>query len=90
MKHETLLKHAAFVGVFGVVLYVACLLWRYTMTDPAVIQFHLLSLKTALPGFQGYDATSFIVGGVWSFAYLFVGSLAFHWVHANCSCGMKK
>ena len=30
------------------------------MTDAAVMNFHLLSLKTALPGFQGYDALSIV------------------------------
>lgn len=91
MKSESLFKHAVSVGVFAVLLYVACLLWRFTMTDPAVMQFHLLSLKTALPGFSGFGAGSVILGGVESFIYGFVISLVFHVLHANCNCcGMKK
>lgn len=90
MKSETLLKHAAFVGAFGVLLYVACLFWRVTLTDPAVIQHHLLALKTAFPGFQGYDVVSILFGGIWSFVYFFIGSLIFHSLHRNCRCGSNK
>ncbi|MFA4954426.1 MAG: hypothetical protein WC641_03890 [Patescibacteria group bacterium] len=90
MKNGHLFKHAALVGVFAVLLYAACLLWRFTMTDPAVIQFHLLALKTALPGFNGFDAASLILGGIMSFVYGFVISVVFHALHGNWDCGMKK
>ena len=69
---ENLLKHAAFIGVFAIFLYAACLLWRFTMTDPDVIQFHLLALKTAFPGFKGFDVASVILGGIMSFVYGFI------------------
>mgnify|MGYP001564603712 CR=1 FL=1 len=90
MSHNnaSLTKHAVTVGLFVVVLYVLCLLWRVTMTDPEVIRFHLLSLKTALPGFQGFDALSIVWGGVISFVYGFLGSVIFHKLHSGC-CGMK-
>lgn len=90
MKIESLVKHAAFIGVFAIFLYAACLLWRFTMTDPAVLQFHLLALKTALPGFNGYDTGSVVLGGAISFVYGFVISIVFHALHGNCPCGMKK
>ncbi|MBI5654125.1 hypothetical protein HZC53_00505 [Candidatus Uhrbacteria bacterium] len=91
MKNEYLLKHAVMIGVFAVFLYAACLLWRFTMTDPSVMQFHLLSLKTAFPGFSGFDAGSVIYGGVMSFVYGLIISLIFHGLHANCNCcSMKK
>ena len=78
MKTEYLLKHAAFVGVFAIFLYAACLLWRFTMSDPAVMQFHLLALKTAFPGFSGFDTGSVILGGIISFIYGFIISVVFH------------
>lgn len=90
MKTQYLFKHAALVGIYAIFLYVACLLWRFTMTDPAVIQFHLLSLKTAFPGFSGYDAGSIVLGGVFAFAYGFIASVIFHSLHGNCSCEIKK
>lgn len=90
MKTEPLLKHAAVIGVLAVVLYAACLLWRFTMTDPMVMQFHLLALKTALPGFRGYDSGSMLLGGVISFIYGFVISFIFHRLHGACACGTKK
>lgn len=77
------------VGAFGVLLYAACLLWRIVLTDPAVIQFHQLSLKTAFPGFQGMDALSMLWGAVMSFVYFFIASVVFHSLHRNCSCDMK-
>lgn len=86
MKNQALFKHAATIGVFGLILYVLCLLWRYTMTDPEVIKYHLLGLKTAFPGFQGMDSRSALIGGVWTFVYFFVGSVVFHTLHRNCSC----
>ncbi len=87
-KQSALVRHAANVGVFVVVLYVLCLFWRLTMTDPEVIRFHLLSLKTALPGFQGFNPLSMLWGGVISFVYGFIGSVIFHKLHRGC-CGMK-
>lgn len=86
MQNQSLLRHAAMVGLFGIVLYAACLLWRYTMTDPAVIAFHLTALKSAFPGFQGLDTSSILIGGVWSFVYFFLGSVIFHSLHRNCPC----
>ena len=92
MKHQTqaLFKHAAIVGVFGAFLYIVCLLWRYTMTDPTVMQFHFLMLKVSFPGFEGYDAASYVVGAGWTFIYFFLGSLAFHWLHGDCVCAKRK
>lgn len=90
MKTEHLFKHAAVVGVFAIFLYAACLLWRFTMSDPAVMQFHLLALKTAFPGFNGFDAVSVVLGGVFSFIYGFIISVVFHSLHGNCSCETKK
>ncbi len=89
MKNNALFSHAAGIGVFAVFLYVLCLLWRYTMTDPSVIQFHLLALKTAFPGFSGLTAGSIVWGGVLSFVYGFVISVVFHALHMKCGC-LKK
>lgn len=90
MKPASLLKHAATFGVFGIILFAACLLWRFTMTDPAVIQFHLLALKTAFPGFVGFDVASLIIGGIMSFVYGFFLSIIFHSLHGSCVCITKK
>ena len=57
------------------------------MSDPEVLRFHLLSLKTAFPGFQGYDAVSILWGGIMSFAYGFIFSAVFHALHKGC-CGL--
>lgn len=84
-----LLKHAALIGVFVIVLFVACILWRYTSTDPEVMRFHLLGLKTAFPGFTDFGAQSIFLGVVYSFIYGFVGSIIFHSLHCGC-CGKKK
>lgn len=89
MTKNALIRHAASVGLFIIVLYVLCLLWRLTITDPEVMKFHLLGLKTAFPGFQGFDVASMIWGGVLSFVYGFLASVAFHSLHRNC-CGMKS
>jgi len=89
MKSNLFLGHVVGVGFFGVFLYVLCLFWRYTMSDPAVMQFHLLALKTAFPGFIGYTSGSMLWGGVLSFAYGFVLSTLFHGMHMKCGC-MKK
>jgi hypothetical protein len=89
-KVESLTKHAALVGVFAVILYAFCLVWRFTMTDPLVQQFHLLALKTAFPGFSGFDAASMIWGGLTSFVYGFVASIVFHSLHKGCACELKK
>ncbi len=87
-KHSNLMKHAVGIGAFVVVLYALCLFWRVTMTDPEVIRFHLLALKTAFPGFQGLDLASIIWGGIISFVYGFVASVIFHKIHSGC-CGIK-
>lgn len=76
--------HALRVGILSLGLYMLCLAWRLTITDPAVMNFHLLSLKTLFPGFLGYDALSVIWGGILSFAYGFLGSLVFHSFHHGC------
>ena len=76
--------HAIRAGLIIVVLYLACLFWRITMTDAAVMNFHLLSLKTALPGFQGYDALSIVWGAILAFGYGFCGSYLFHAFHNGC------
>jgi hypothetical protein len=47
-----------------------------------------LALKTAFPGFQGMDAASMLWGGVLSFVYGSVASVAFHGLHKGC-CGLK-
>lgn len=90
MKTESLLKHAVFIGVFAIFLYAICLLWRFAMVDPAVMQFHLLALKTTFPGFIGFDAGSVVLGGIMSFIYGFIISIVFHSLHNNCDCGMRK
>lgn len=82
-------KHAVKVGSVFVVFFVLCLLWKFTIVDPAVAQMHLLNLKLALPGFQGYDAFSIFSGGVISFVYGFILSILFHWLHGDC-CQTKK
>ncbi len=86
-----LTKHAVRVGFVAVVLYVVCLVWRVPLqvTDPEVIKFHMLALKVALPGFQGYDVLSVILGGVLSFVYGFLAATLFHWLHKDC-CVSKK
>lgn len=76
--------HALKVGAYLVLLYIACLLWRFTMTDPAVMNFHLLSLKSVFPGFSGYTAVSILWGAVLSFAYGYIGSIIFHSLHGEC------
>ncbi len=81
-------RHAAAVGLFVVGLYVLCLVWRVLLTDPEVVRFHLLALKTTFPGFQGMDAASMLWGGVLSFVYGAVASVAFHGLHRGC-CGLK-
>jgi len=83
------LQHAATVGVFIMVLYILCLLWRFSMTDPAVANFHLLALKTAFPGFQGFDLLSMVLGAAISFIYGFIGSVIFHALHCNSCCEKK-
>lgn len=88
MTKSLLWRHAAAVGFFFVGLFVLCLLWPNLLTDPDAIRFHLTSLKTAFPGFKGMDPGSMLWGGVLSFVYGFVGSVAFHGLHRNC-CGVK-
>ncbi|MEK7122313.1 MAG: hypothetical protein AAB855_00490 [Patescibacteria group bacterium] len=76
--------HALKIGAFLVLLYVLCLLWRFLLIDPTVMNFHLLALKSSFPGFQGYDAFSILWGGILSFAYGALGSALFHLLHNNC------
>lgn len=77
------------VGTYLVLLYVVCLVWRITISDPAVMNFHLLALKVTFPGFQGYDALSILWGGILTFGYGIVGSLIFHSLHSDC-CAKKR
>lgn len=51
-------RHAAVIGLLAVILYALCLVWRYTIADPSVEQFHLLAPKLFFPGFAGYDAVN--------------------------------
>lgn len=81
--------HALKVGAYLVLLYIACLLWRVLMIDPVVVNFHLLALKTAFPGFGGYDAFSIVWGALLSFGYGALGSYVFHSLHADC-CRSKS
>lgn len=76
--------HALKVGACIVLLYIACLLWRFTMIDPAVMNFHLLSLKSVFPGFSGYTAASILWGAILSFAYGYIGSVIFYSLHSEC------
>lgn len=89
MKNNMLMKHAATVGMFAIVLYILCLLWSFVLTEPAVAMFHQLALKTAFPGFRGFDVASLIWGGLLSFVYGFIASVIFHSLHRNC-CGIKS
>ncbi len=54
------------------------------MTDPSVMSFHLLSLKTFFPGFRGYDVLSLLWGAVLVFVYGYLASMAFHSLHNDC------
>ncbi|MBI2444378.1 MAG: hypothetical protein HYV42_04035 [Candidatus Magasanikbacteria bacterium] len=83
-------RHAALVGLFVVALYAICLLWSLFITDPAVANFHLLSLKLTFPGFQGFSVGSIIWGGVLAFVYGFLASLVYHAFHGRCCTGMRS
>ena len=89
MKGQVSIKHALLIGGFVIFLYVICLVWRVTLTDPAAMAFHLTALKVAFPGFAGYDGLSIIWGGFLSGLYGFLASLIFHSLHQNC-CEPKK
>ncbi|MBI4138901.1 hypothetical protein HY479_02005 [Candidatus Uhrbacteria bacterium] len=89
MKNTPPFAHAAAIGLIAVLFFIVCLLWRLTITDPMVDQFHVLSLKLIFPGFEGYDASSILWGMVLSFVYGFLASCAFHLLHPDC-CNMKK
>lgn len=90
MKNSKLLKHAAAIGIFAVLFYILCLIWRkFIPTDPELARLHLMFLKLSLPGFRGYDTASLIWGGLLSFVYGFIASLVFHALHRNC-CGAKE
>jgi hypothetical protein len=91
MNNQPLLKHAVRIGVFAVILYILCLVWRVPLatTDQAVLTFHMTALRAVFPGFTGYDVLSVLWGGVLSFVYGFVASIVFHKLHEDC-CIMKK
>lgn len=59
------------------------------MSDPEVMRFHLLALKTLFPGFKGFDIVSMILGGALSFIYGVLISYAYHALHGDCN-GCKK
>ncbi len=80
-------KHAVKIGGILVLLYVVCLLWRVTITDPAVATLHTTSLKLAFPGFKGYDVLSVVWGAVLTFVYGYVASAVWHGLHKNCCSG---
>jgi len=79
-----LTKHARQVGVFAVLLYGLCLLWKVTITDPSVADLHMQLLKLALPGFQGLTVGSVVWGGVLAFIYGALAATIFHKIHRNC------
>ena len=89
MKNNALMKHAAAVGIFVVVLFAVCLIWKVTITEPEVAAFHMNALKTAFPGFKGYDVASILWGGVLSFVYGCIAAYVFHGLHKNC-CKLKE
>jgi uncharacterized protein YggT (Ycf19 family) len=89
MKNAKLLTHAAAMGLMTILLFVLCMFWKMTITDPVVDQFHSLSLKLLFPGFKGFDVASILWGMVLSFVYGFVASFLFHTLHPDC-CPMKK
>lgn len=89
-KHNmNTIEHASAVGFFATFLFIICLLWSVLLTDPAVIAFHTLALKVAVPGFQGFDIASIIWGGLVSFFYGFLASILFHAIHKDC-CNIKE
>ena len=82
--------HAVRVGGFLVLIYAICLIWpKVYPYDVATLAHHLLSLKLALPGFQGYDVGSVVWGGVLTFVYGTAGSLIYHAFHQGCCAGKK-
>ncbi len=87
MPTATLTRHATKVGAFVVVFFFVCLLWRLFLVDPAVQEFHMLALKTALPGFQGYDILSILWGAILSFLYGFLAAQLCHRMHQDCCQG---
>lgn len=81
----SLTKHACLVGGVFVLLYAVCLLWPMVFPYEADVQvFHLLSLKLAFPGFQGFDLASMAWGVVLSFIYGFVAAFGVHAMHGGC------
>lgn len=78
-------SHAVRVGGVFVVLYALCIAWPMIFPYAADVQaFHLLSLKLAFPGFQGFALGSIVWGAVMSFAYGAIASTVFHAMHAGC------
>lgn len=81
-------SHACQVGIFFIVLYVLCIVWPMVYPYGAdVLAHHLLSLKLAFPGFQGYTVGSILWGSILSFAYGYVASIAIHSLHKDCCKG---
>ncbi|MBU0540241.1 hypothetical protein KKF59_01040 [Patescibacteria group bacterium] len=89
MKNAKFFAHAATIGLFGVLLFILCMLWKLTITDPLVDQFHVLYLKFLFPGFKGFDVASILWGMVLSFVYGFLAAVVFHGLHPDC-CKPKK
>lgn len=89
MKNAKLFSHAAAIGLFAVLLFILSLLWKLTITDPLVDQFHILYLKLLFPGFKGFDVASILWGMVLSFVYGFLASVVFHGLHPDC-CKPRK
>ncbi len=89
MINSKLATHAATVGLMTILLFIACMFWKMTITDPVVEQFHMLGLKLVFPGFRGFDVASILWGMLLSFVYGFVVSFVFHVLHPDC-CPVKK
>lgn len=87
---ESLEHHALSIGTFAAFFYAICLLYGLTLTDPFLQQFHLASLKLALPGFTGYTMLSIVWGAALSFVYGFMISELYHALHKDCNCGGGK
>lgn len=86
---KSLFQNSALVGLFAVLLFIACTLWRFTISDPLVAEHHLLSLRVAFPGFTDFGASSMIMGIVYSFVYGFVIAIVFRQFHLGC-CDKRK
>ncbi len=85
-----MLRHAATVGLYAVILYAVCLVWRYALADAEIMRLHLSMLKMMFPAFQGYDRVSIVWGVLLSFIYGVLASVIFHSIHTECCNGKKK